>query len=109
VSLQLRRLIISEFSKSPEKYADLTAPDAFKCSPALEAMDDIVENLENRKDIREKYERIDQLTRQQDARAEIFNQLYQSHEYRRFVTFLKARGVVEQIILAVATRGDIDP
>lgn len=108
-SLQLRKIIIKEFTLFPEKYAELIQPEAFEASPALAAMEDIVDNLEHRKDIREKYERIDQLTRQQDARAEIFNQLYQSHDYRRFVNFLKARATVEKVILAVATKGDLDP
>jgi hypothetical protein len=109
VSLKLRAIVQEEVAENPERYQDLLQQEAYCPGPALEAMEAIADNLEFNKDIRSKYVEIDRLIKNQDSRAEVFSLLLQSHDYRRFTNFLKARNQVETLLLKVAERSNLDP
>jgi ribosomal protein L12E/L44/L45/RPP1/RPP2 len=104
----LKEIIERNIAADPENFLELLDP-ASSPDPALDAMEAVVDNITNSKDIRDQYSKISQLTRNQDARAEIFNALSITHEYSRYTKFMKARKKIETVLLAVADKGNLTP
>ena len=109
VALKLRALIVAEISESPELYEGVLDESKIPKDPAIEAMEQIVANIQQGKDIKDSFAQIARLTHNQDSRAEIFSSLSLTHDYSRYTAFLNARRRVELVLLAIAGQGKLTP
>lgn len=109
VAARLRALIVAEIGDRPGVYDDLLDPETLPPDPSLDALSNIVHNIEEGKDIRDQFDKISRLIHNQDSRAEVIGSLSQTHDYHRYVNFLKARQRIEHILLTIANRGNLTP
>ena len=107
----IRDLIVREM-KDGGKYQDFTSGKAGTMTQpdkVLDAMDSVVNMIKDGKSLVPVQETINQLIENQNERAQVFDSLHLTHEYDRLVRFLKARKAVEDVLIAVAERGDLSP
>jgi len=109
VALRLRALIVDEITEHPDLYANVLNDQNIPPDPSIAAMQELVLNIEQGKNVQESFAKISRLTHNQDSRAEIFNSLSLTHDYGRYASFLQARRRVELVLLAIAAQGKLTP
>lgn len=109
VALRLRSIIIQEISSSPEQYAEVLSQDSLPPDPSIQAIQELVSNIECGKDVSAQFPKIQRLIHNQDSRAEVFGSLALTADYSRFAAFLSARRRVETVLLAMAEKAKLTP
>jgi len=108
----IRDIILREFSQRGDQYDDfVNGPAGTMRQPdkVLDAMASVVSMIKDGKSIQPIQPLITQLIENQNERAQVFDSLHLTHEYDRLVKFLRARKCIEDTLLAVAERGELQP
>lgn len=106
VARVIRDAVVRDVENHPEHYFDLLdAPN--KADPAVLALEKVVHGINTGAPLSKSYGEIERLVSNQQDRAELFDNLLMAHDFTRLVGFLKARSRVENVLLAVAERGEL--